>query len=63
MAKISDSTFPPRLQSQNTCWPCDLCDDVEIASPRFDGDIEIPGMEPVCNSRCHAERFSDGGAP
>jgi hypothetical protein len=42
------------------CWPCDLCEHVEIAPPRFDGDTQTPEMEPVCTSRCHTERFPDG---
>jgi hypothetical protein len=43
--------------------PCAMCDEVEASPPRFDGDTQIPDMEPSCSSRCQMDRdLSTGGA-
>lgn len=38
-------------------YPCALCDDVEISSPRFEGDTQPPDTEPTCSSRCQTARL------
>jgi hypothetical protein len=44
-------------------YPCALCDEVEVSPPRFDGDTQIPDMEPSCSSRCRMDRdLAIGGA-
>jgi len=40
-------------------YPCALCDNVEVCSPRFDGDTQIPDCEPACNSRCQPDRIPE----